>query len=227
MSVLPNIAGVLLIVLLCALLFGIAFCTLIFFSKISIIFDYSKSLNVFMKIWFAKINITKLMSRKKKQNKPRCLHYSGGAFGFLPEEKKKEKNKKKAVAEKSHKKSSAVKDKKSISETLDFIKNIITEASPYLSKCAIIKIHQLRLTAASKEAADTAILFGNFNTAVSSLILVCKKFESLYINADCVGVYSDFCSDKPALSANIELQLSVKHVGLSSFKGFMFFLNNK
>lgn len=227
MSVLLNISGVLLIVLMCIFLFLLTFCTLIFFSKVSIIFDYSKSLNIFIKIWFAKFNITKFMSRKKKQSKPKCLHYPGGAFGSLPEEKKDEKVKKKSVPAKSHKTPSVAKDKKTISETLDFVKNIISEASPHLSKCAEIRINRLRLTAATKEAADTAILFGNFNTAVSSLILVCEKFEALYINADCVGVYSDFCSDKPTLDANIELILNVKHVGLSSFKGFMFFLNNK
>lgn len=225
MSFVLQFAGILLICLLCVFLFTLAFCIILFLSRISLIFDYSESLDIFLKIWFAKINITKLMSHKKKQKKPEVLHFSGGSFGKFPEKSKLQKEK--AADLHSQKKSGVAKSKKSISETLDFIKELLSELSPYLSKCALVKINRLHLTAASAEAADTAILFGHFNTALSSLILVCKKYSALYINDGCVGVYSDFTTDKPLLDANIEIQFKVKYVGISSFKGIMFFLNSK
>ncbi len=231
MSAVLSVIGTLLLVLfaiLCAVIFLLG---IVFFSRVRIFFRYREKLEILLQLWFVKINITKLTSSKKKQKTPKLLHFDGELFGELPQKPEKQKKTKNLQA--AHKTSKELpaetkpKEKQSVGDILDMVRDILSDISSPMKKCIDVKIHRLYVTAASKEAADTAVMFGHLNTAVGSLILACKKFRNLEINEGCTGVYSDFTSEKPRLDTEIELICHVRHITVTGIKGLMGYLKYK
>lgn len=234
MSAVLSVIGTALLILLAVLCAVFFLLGTVFFSRLRIFLRYREKLEILLQLWFIKINITKLTSRKKKQKAPKLLHFDGQHFGELPQKPEKQKNKKNIQA--AHKVSKGTanpatttqpKEKQSVGNILDMVRDILSDISSPLKKCIDVKIHRLYVTAASKEAADTAVMFGHLNTAVSSLILVCKKFRNLEIDESCTGVYSDFTSEKPRLDTEIELICHIRHITVTGIKGLMGYLKYK
>lgn len=226
-----GIIGTVLLILLCILLFVLALAVLICLSHPKIIIKLKDKPDISASLFFLRFNITKFLSRKKKQKKPKAVHFDGTLFGEFPEkDKKKEKAERKAKSV-THTVSKAEKKKTPVTETvseyLTLVTDVLDDIREPVKKVLKIDIKKLYLTAAADDPHKTAILFGNMNTAVGSLILVCKKFAVLNINESKTGVYSDFLSAKPRADAHIVLTLSVRHTIICGFKAIMRFINNK
>lgn len=227
-----GIIGMILLVLFCILLFILLLAVLICLSHPKIIIRYKDKTDIWASVWFIKFNITKFLSRKKKHKTPRAIHFEGGLFGeFSEKEKKKKKGKEKHKTALSDNAVKTEKEKtpltETVSEYLTLVTDILDDIKEPVKKILKVDIKKLHLTAASDDPHKTAILFGNMNTAVGSLILVCKKFASLSINESKTGVYSDFVSTTPGADAHIVLTLSFRHIILCGFKAVMRFINNK
>lgn len=227
-----GIVGMIFLVLLCVLLAVLTLVFLICLSHPKIILKYNDKAEISASLWFLRFNITKFLSRKKKKKAPKAVHFDGGLFGEFPETEKKTKKKKQELrTAHSHKAEKSEKEKapltETVSEYLTLVTDILDDIKEPVKKILKVDIKKLYLTAASDNPHNTAILFGNMNTAVSSLILVCKKFASLKIDENKTGVYSDFASSKPRADAHIVLTLSLRHIILCAFKAVMRLLNNK
>ena len=90
-------------------------------------------------------------------------------------------------------------------EWIRLLTQIVAGVSVRFARYAHLQIRCLHVTAASPEAADTAIMFGNLNTAVGTLIHVCERFRMLEIRTQQVSVYADFNAAYPTLKTDIEL----------------------
>lgn len=202
------------------------------FSHPKITVKYDGSLSVYARLWFVKINVSKLALRPKKRKKTKIIHFDGGTFGEFPEKENRRKHKEKSAEKKSSAKSKSrnaeqKKDEKSIAETLGTIAELLSEISEPLKKAFGIEIKKLRLTAAAENAADTAVLFGHMNTAAGTLIYVCEQFPMFSADAENIGVYSDFLSSEPSADAEIAVTVSVRHVLACAFKSLIKYIKIK
>ncbi len=221
-----SVIGLVLLVLLYILASVAVLLAILVFSKVTFIFRHKEIPEFFLKIWFIRLNITKIASREKKVKAPKVVHFSGAKFGEFPV---KEKSGKKKKVTDSHIKASpaAAKQKKGIPEILDLVREIIYDCSEPFGKCAVLKIKKLHVTAASESPDKTAILFGHMNTAAASLVLAGERYSKLEIRDGAVGVYSDFVGTKPRLDAEIELILKVRHTLSTVIKALKSYLKNK
>ena len=223
-----GIIGTVLMVFLLVILFAVLLLSVVCLSHPKIILKYKDKPEISAKLWFLKFNITKFMSRKKKKKEPKKIHFDGTRFGELPEKTEKKPVKPQKTAQK---KSPAVpvKEKKPFSETasgiLELITDILEDISEPLKKILRVDIKRLYITVASDDAHKTALLFGNANTALGSLLYVCNNFAHLDIDEENVGIYSDFCSGKTEIDVCIVLTLSIRHTVICGFKAFKRFLN--
>ena len=85
MSSLLGFMGTLLLVILAILLFVLGLVVIICLSKPKIILKFKDSLELSVKLWFIKLNITKLTSKPKKEKKTKIIHFDGTSFGELKE----------------------------------------------------------------------------------------------------------------------------------------------
>jgi len=98
---------------------------------------------------------------------------------------------------------------KSLSDNLTLLKNILTETSALFSKYALIRIRKLSVIVSCPDAADTAVLFGIANGAVSSVVGIAENFCIFDIKKDAVGVYQDYISGKSRLLTDISFSMRV------------------
>ncbi len=98
---------------------------------------------------------------------------------------------------------------KSLSENLTLLKNILTETSALFSKHAHIRIRKLSVIVSCPDAADTAVLFGIANGAVSSVVGIAENFCIFDIKKDAVGVYQDYISGKSRFLVDISFSMRV------------------
>lgn len=223
-----GIIGTALLVLLFIILFAVLLVFVICLSHPKIVLKYKDKLEISTKLWFFKFNITKFLSRKRKKKSPKVLHFDGTGFGELaPKTSKKAAHPEKTVQKKSVK--SGEKIRKPFSETaseiLELITDILSDISDPFKKVLRVDVKKLYVTVASEDAHKTAILFGNANTALGSLIYVCEDFASIDIDKENTGVYSDFCSDKTKADVCIVLTLSLRHTVICVFKALKRFIN--
>ena len=195
-------------------------------SNLHLTLKYRDNLEFFIRLWFIKINITKLLSKTKKQKKPRIIHFDEGPFGELSLQEKKQ-VKKKSKNFSANKPSKAVAQKMSVAEILTLIRDLLESTSEPLKKVAYLKIYRLYVTACSEDAAKTAVLFGQLNGVMGTLILVCEKYKNLYIEKDHTGVYSDFSVGKPSLELHLQLDFSIRHIILSSISALTAYMKSK
>lgn len=125
-------------------------------------------------------------------------------------------------------------DKPSIFDTLkhstsgmkinDIIKLIVklleSTLNPF-SRYAKIKLKSLKITVSCEDAADTAILFGLTNGAVSSLLAFLDSFDRVKIPKSAVGVYTDFLSGQTKALIDIRLSIFVWQAIICVFKPFL------
>ena len=220
-----SIIGLILLILLYILTASVILLALLLISKVTFTFRYNEDFELFFKIWFIHLNITKILSRPKKAKTPKVAHFDGGTFGEIPVVSKKTAQKKKAGAHSAA--PTNKKQKKGVEETLDLLREIINDCSEPFGKCAVLRIKKLYVTAASDSPDKTAIMFGHLNTLASSIVLAGKKFEKFEVYDGAVGVYSDFCGTKPHLDANIELILKVRHTLSTVIKALKSYIKNK
>ena len=213
---------VLLVILACLLIFLSCVCL----SKFHLTLKYKDKPEFFIRLGFIKINITKLLSKPKKQKNPRVIHFEEGSFGELPMKEKKQREKQIRKLH-SNKASKNVEQKKSVSEILTLIRDILESTSEPLKKVAHLKIYRLYVTACSEDAAKTAVLFGQLNGLMGALILVCEKYKNLYISKEHVGVYSDFSVGNPSLELHLQLDFSIRHIILSSISALTTYMKSK
>lgn len=231
-----GIIGTFFLVILLLILFLLLLLLLICISHPKIIIKYKDKLEIKTKLWFFGFDITKFLSRKKKEKKPKVIHFDGGLFGEFPEEVRNIKKKKSAKSDASHAfpltkeksgetgkaSSTEEKEKKPLTETVSdavgLVTDILDNIKEPLKKVLRADIKRLYITASSDDSHKTAILFGNMNTALGTLILVCKKYAALNIDEEQTGVYSDFLSVKPSVDAHIVLTLSFRHLIICGFK---------
>ena len=232
-----GIIGTFFLVLLFLILFLLAMLILICISHPKIIIKYKDKLEIKAKLWFFGFNLTRFLSRKKKDKKPKVIHFDGGLFGELPEDKKKGKKKKSGKSSAQHtlsgkreksaggvsEASPEEKEKKPLTETvsdaLELVTDILDDVKEPLKKVLKADIRKLYITAASDDPHKTALLFGRLNTAMGVLIFVCKKYASLSIDESKAGIYSDFLAAKPGIDAHIVLTLSFRHIVICGVKG--------
>lgn len=157
--------------------------------------------------------------------------YIDAYFGFLkfrlyPKEKReKKKSKKSETGKKASKKSNNNANKTNeneqqaekntaskgvnISDTANFIADIIKKVLQFLGKRARIEVDSLELIVSKKEAADTAVQFGLACGAVSTAIALCSEFGSYRINHKKVCVIPDFITGKSSVAVDITLSSRV------------------
>ena len=203
-------------ILLYVLLAVLGLVALILLANIGVSLRVKGDLAVYAHFLFIKINVTKLLSRQKKQKKPVLLKISDtfekdGTKKPVKTDNKREdtQNAKNAAKEaaKSEKMSEQLppKEKKSATELIETAKELISDFAKYFSKFARLKVKRLYAVASSDEPDKTAVLFGEMNIAVSSLLYVCKSYRLFKINENKVGVYSDFTGGAPSVDAEIKL----------------------
>lgn len=221
--------SIILKVLLCIIAVLILLLVILAFSTLTLRLGHSEKTEFKVRLLGISFNVTKFLSRKKKSKKAKTVKFTGENFGEFPEKPSEKKTKKKQRKGAGHKTgaSSVPKEKKSVTEILELITDILTEIAEPLGKCAALRIKRLRITAASDSPDKTAVLFGNLNTAAGVLMLVSQKFSVLAVDDGAVGVYSDFLPGSPTLEVDIELSVKIKYVILAAFKGIKSYLKNK
>lgn len=224
-----SIPGIILLILVCILAVVIALSVLLVLSTITFIFKYKNNFSLRVKLWFLNLDITKILSRPKKEKTPKILHFSGESFGKIYETKSPKTNKKanRSVQAENHPALSQKQNKKSVFEVLDLLRELISDASEPFGKCAHLKVKKLHITAASENPDTTAIMFGHLNTAAGAVMLVAQKFEKLDVCNGAIGVYSDFLATKPSLDADIELKVKTRYAILTAYKILKNYLKNK
>ena len=189
---------------------------LILLANIGVSVRIRNDFAVYAHFLFIRINVTKLLSRPKKQKKPVLLKLSdtfeaeGGAAVEKQYKSKAENAVKREKAEKKaggHVQAETPKKKKSPTELLEMAKQMISDLARYFARFARLRVKRLYAVAASPEPDKTAVLFGEMNIAVSSLLYVCRSYKFFKINDKKVGVYSDFTVDTPLVDAEIRLSL--------------------
>ena len=226
-GIIGNILFVLLLILLAVLLLV----TLVCLSRPKLILKLKDSLEISVKLWFIKLNITKMTSKPKKKKKVKIIHFDGTLFGELPPkaEKKSKKKSKKASLPATKKQGqkdadNAEKTKKGVGDYLGLATDILDGIKEPAKKILKVDIKRLYLIAADQDPAKAAVLFGNMNIAAGTLIFVCEKFAAFTIDSDNTGVYSDFTASKHSFDAHIELTLSLRHIVLCGIKAGLTFL---
>lgn len=169
-------------------------------------------------IGFLRINLTRLAALKShlSPKKPKLLHYTRdfGSFGEKPPHKpatQKEQDKKQTykLETSSHKKAS--KELMDIPTLLEQLTQTLADILSTLGNDARLRIRRMVLVAAAREAADTALLFAAFNTALGSFWSLCERFRQFSFSKGTLGVYSDFCAEAPRIELDMQL----------SFRGYV------
>ena len=83
-----NAIGLVLLVLLCILALALFLIAILVLSKVTFVFRHKETPEFFLKVWFIRLNITKIALREKKIKTPRKIHFSGNSFGEFPVEEK-------------------------------------------------------------------------------------------------------------------------------------------
>ena len=200
-------------ILLYVLLAVLGLILLILLANLGVSVRIKDDFSVYAHFLFIKVNVTKLLSRPKKQKKPVLLKLSDTFDAdkedsvIKPEKKKREKveKDKKAKSGKEGDRKETEKKKKSASELIETAKEMIGDFARYFAKFARLKVKRLYVVAASDEPDKTAVLFGEMNIAVNALLFVCRSYKFFKINDKKVGVYSDFTASTPSVDAEIKL----------------------
>lgn len=204
-------------------------------SHPKITIKYKDAPEISATLWFFRFNITKFLNRKKKKKRPVILHFDGEGFGEAPITTRKHIKSKKVRKKKSlTKNKGSVQAKKAdttlsekISGILELIEDIFGKIKEPVKKVILVNIKSLHLTSASDNPHDTAMLFGNMNTGVGVIFSLCKQFGGLKIDQNNIGVYSDFCGNKPSFDIHIELILSSRHIIHCAIGALTGYLKNK
>lgn len=188
-------------------------------SKLGVRMRFDGTFTVTARLGVLRFNVTRFLARPKKKKKTKLLRFTEtyGAFGELETVKTSAKAKKffkKTSKKAKHRKTSSQKSAKgekpssrSVMEWIRLLTQIVSGVSVRFARYAHLQIRCLHVTAASPEAADTAVMFGNLNTAVGTLIHVCGRFRMLEIRTRQVSVYADFNAVEPTLEADMELTI--------------------
>ena len=218
--------GTFLLVLLFLLLFLIVLLFIVCISHPKIIIKCHDKLEILTKLWLFRFDVTKFISGNKKKKKPKIIHFDGSHFGELAvseKKRRKKKSDKKTVPQ--HQVNSVQKESKTLSEkateALSLVSDILDDVKEPMKKVIKVDVKRLYVTVSTDDPHKTALAFGGMNSAAGTLILVCKKFASLNIDENNVGVYCDFCAVKPSLDTYIVLTLSFRHIVVCSFKTVM------
>lgn len=145
-----------------------------------------------------------------------------GAFGYRrklnldEEEKPKKKKAKKKVAKEVKKKTQKPTKKAhkfSFQETVEFVltlmKSIFKPTAKLLKHLRITKL-SLNMTVCGEEAAQTAILFGQVNTAIYNLLAHLDNLITLQIKE--VNIVPDFVSDEAKYDITFKVKLRFWHI---------------
>lgn len=169
-------------------------------------------------IGFFRVNLTRFAARKAhlSSGKPKLLRYTRD-YGVFGEEGPQESASPKAQKTKNAHKGGTTSPKRPQNEHRDILTLLerltqaLADILSILGRDARLRVRRLVLTAAACEAADTALMFAAFNTALGSFWSLCERFRQFTFSKGGLGVYSDFCADTPRIELDVQL----------SFRGYV------
>ena len=190
------------------LLACILFLLLLLFTRLRVSFVYKEDVRIYLKILFLSIPLYP----KKKKVRIRDFSYKN---------LKKRKKKPSQVA----KKETTPKKKQSFSEQLETFTEIFTALYKRFLKYFRMDVHRLRITVATGDAAETAILYGVVSQSLSYLLAFLDRHTNFHpaYHAD-IGVYADFIGQKSTADCDLTFSLRVYqliHLGLKFARVFL------
>lgn len=215
--------AVLVKLILCLLAAALAAILLLLLSRIGVRVRLKRdgSLTVWGRVGLFSVNLTRLSARReqrRKRKKPTLLRFtdSFGRFGEAEVSPDSPKAEAKSPTKTAKQKTSVGapkaggRDIPALVETLtDALRRILSE----LGNDARVRVRRFVLTAASPEAADTALLFGGMNAALGSFWSLCERFRRFDRRKAVIGVYADFLSD--VSYADIDVQITFRGIVLA------------
>ena len=136
--------------------------------------------------------------------------YPEQSEGFNEKKYDKKQKKKKKSGLTTLKSSESIKNKPSLIDKLNIIKEVLSVVFKAFKKHLHVKVAKLNVTVATDDAAKTAILYGAVSGIVASIVELLDSFTKLSpLKNRSVSVESDFVSDKSRADINITLSISV------------------
>lgn len=193
---------------------------------------YEDDFYLYAYIWKLRI---RLMPRKKKTVRVRS--YTARARARREKRmqrrqvrKSRRAAKKQAQKEKTPAKKPAGRKRRSLGETVDFVRRLGTLVLALLLKFvgyAKLEIARLIVIVGTGDAAETAKLYGMAEVAVTNAIGVLDEFVTSKVAEQEIMVRADFLAESSTICCDIRLQLRVWHVIVLGVKGLLGFLQCK
>lgn len=194
------------------------------FSPLSVRIVSKDSLSVYAGLSFIRIKLhPKKQKKQSRKKKPSAVKDQTAKQS--EKEKKAEKSDRKEPYGKHLSESAFSKgksEKSSVSDTLDFINEILANAAELIGKKASITLRSLVVTVSRPEAADTAVQFGICCGIVSSILALTDIFYKAKISSENVRVVPDFVTGKSSVMADITISASVLSILICILKAYLY-----
>lgn len=176
--------------------------------RLRVSFLYEQDVRVLLQIAFIKIPIY------PKKEKVRVKDFS-----YRKLKKRKKPAKQVAKSEPTPKK------KASLSERIELFSELFTSLYSRFLKYFRLDVHRLRITVATGDAAETAILYGVVSQSLAYLLAILDRHTNLCPSHHAeIGVYADFIGQKSTADCNLTFSLRVYqliHLGLRFARVFL------
>lgn len=176
------------------LIVALLFLLFLLFIRLRVCLIYTGEVRVFLRILFLRIPIYP----RKKQVRVKDFSY------------KRLKKRKKKPTEVAEKEPAPQKKKATASEQLALFTELVTSLYKRFLKYFRLDVHRLRITVATADAAETAILYGVASQGLAYLLAFLDRHTNLHpaCRAD-IGVYADFIGQKSSADCNLTFSLRV------------------
>lgn len=204
-------------IILLILLSLLALALILLCLKLSVRIVYDGGPCVYAGISFIRIKLYPRKEKKKKTKRVKARKKSSDTE--VPEKKNEalqsEKNQKKSTFPPEHQNAEK---KKTISETVEFIFDIIKKIGEAFGKHGKIYINRLLINVSRPEAADTAVQFGLVCSALSTGLALCGLFGKSVVKDDFVRATPDFITGKSSISADIKIAIRGIYLVIAAMK---------
>ena len=150
---------------------------------------------------------------KKQKKPPRTSKFSQKKYLKLKEKEEERKSSKKRKKKKE--KTPEPKQKKSLSERIDEIKELLSlliKTADKYSKKILIDLHEFKVTVSSDDAMDTAIRYGAISQSVAYLLEFLDAKTTFSAPSDSVSVDADFVGGKSQMKVDLSLGIRLINV---------------
>ncbi|MBQ8175331.1 MAG: DUF2953 domain-containing protein [Clostridia bacterium] len=194
------------------LLASLLFLLILLLTRLRVSLIYEGEVRVFLKIWFIRVA---LYPKKEK------VHIRDFSYKRL-------KKKKKKPTEVIKQEPPERKQKPSFSEQLALFSDLFSALYGRFLRYFRLDVHRLRITVATGDAAQTAILYGVTSQSLAYLLAFLDRHTNLHpsCRAD-IGVYADFIGQKSSTDCDLTFSLRVYQLIHLGVKFAWVFLSKK